>query len=195
MCTPKGSINSNESEKFARIHYPSRAMREAVTAEAHAPLCLVEPRDEELHFLTPTNEPLECFFGVIALKQRKMYSDQRGSIHMSSTKTKAQDVPGWAIIACPMSKCEVRHVAGIGLLMRVEYIERAEQFKTGKHTTLQFLLDTDQGLEIGGAIKKSVQALEFGRALKKSLKSLKVPSSTTSPSVLALAAESATQAQ
>jgi len=115
---------------------------------------------------------------------------------MSSTKTKVQDVPTWAIIACPMSKCEVRHVAGVGLLMRVNFIERAEQFKTGKHTTLQFILDTDQALEIGGALKKSVQTLEFGRALKKSLSSLRVPSgAATSPTVLALAAESATQAQ
>jgi hypothetical protein len=113
---------------------------------------------------------------------------------MPSTKNKVQDVPTWAIIACPMSKCEVRHIAGVGLLMRVNYIERAEQFKTGKHTTLQFILDTDQALEIGGALKKSVQTLEFGRALKKTLQSLKVPSATSSPSVLALTAESATQA-
>jgi len=112
---------------------------------------------------------------------------------MPSSKTKVQDAPTWAIIACPMSKCEVRHIAGVGLLMRVNYIERAEQFKSGKHTTLQFILDTDQALEIGGALKKSVQTLEFGRALKKTLQSLKVPSATTSPSVLALPAESATQ--
>ena len=113
----------------------------------------------------------------------------------SKSKTKAQDVPSFAIVACPMSKCEVRHVAGVGVLVRFHYIERAEQFKTGKHTTLQLILDPEQGLEIEEAFRKSAQALKFGRALKQSLKALQTPRSNTSQSVLALAAESLVQVQ
>ena len=113
----------------------------------------------------------------------------------TKSKIKAQDVPSFAIIACPMSKCEVRHVAGIGLLMRFHYIERAEQFKTGKHTTLQFILDPEQGLEIEEALKKSAQALRLSRALKQSLKELQTPRLNTSSPILALAAESMTQVQ
>jgi hypothetical protein len=108
----------------------------------------------------------------------------------SKTKSTAQNVPSFAIIACPMSKCEIRHVAGVGVLMRFHYIERAEQFKTGKHTTLQLVLDPEQGLEIEEAFKKSAQALKFGRALKQSLKAGQAPRLNTSRSILALAAES-----
>jgi hypothetical protein len=103
----------------------------------------------------------------------------------------AQDVPSFAIIACPMSKCEIRRVTGVGVLMRFHYIERAEQFKTGKHTTLQLILDPEQGLEIEEAFKKSAQALKLGRALKESLKPLQAPRLNASQSFLALAAESA----
>lgn len=112
---------------------------------------------------------------------------------MASTKTKAKDNPSWAMIACPMSKCEVQHIAGIGLLMRLHYVESAEQFKTGKHTTLQFILDPEQALEIRGELKKSVEAFEFGKALKRSLRSLHA-SRNSSPSIFALAAESVQQA-
>lgn len=110
----------------------------------------------------------------------------------SKTKSpiKAQDVPNFAIVACLMSKFEVKHVAGVGLLMRLHYIERAEQFETGEHTTLQFVLDPEQGLEIEAALKRSAQALALGAALKKSLKAIQTPSS-----VLALAAESESMAQ
>src|ERR1700687_3307801 len=105
----------------------------------------------------------------------------------TKSKIKAQDVPSFAIIACPMSKCEIRHVAGVGVLMRFHYIERAEQFKTGKHTTLQLVLDPEQGLEIEEAFKKSAQALKFSGVLKQSLKGLQVPIGNTSKPVLALA--------
>jgi hypothetical protein len=54
--------------------------------------------------------------------------------------TNVQDVPSGIIIACPISKCEVRHVAGVGVLMRIYYIERADQLETGERRTLQTLL-------------------------------------------------------
>jgi hypothetical protein len=108
----------------------------------------------------------------------------------SKTKSTAQNVPSFAIIACPMSKCEIRHVAGVGVLMRFHYIERAEQFETGKHTTLQLVLDPEQGLEIEEAFKKSAQALKFSRALKQSLKAGQVSGLNISQSILALAAQS-----
>lgn len=84
------------------------------------------------------------------------------------------------IVACPVSTCEVRHVAGVGVLLAVRYIERAEQFETGEHTFLQALIEPEQALEIGEALKKSVQALELGKALKKALKkSAKKPAKRT----------------
>ena len=95
----------------------------------------------------------------------------------------AQNVPSGVIVACPISKFEVRHVAGVGVLMRIHYIERADQLETGERTTLQTLLAPEQASEIEGALKKSVQALEFGRKLKKSLKALKAPSLETSPAL------------
>ena len=113
----------------------------------------------------------------------------------SKAKIRAQDVPSFAIVACPMSKCEIRHVAGVGVLMRFHYIERAEQFKTGKHTTLQLVLDPEQGLEIEEAFKKSAQAFKFAGALKQSLKGLQVPMAAKSKPLLALAVESVTQVQ
>jgi hypothetical protein len=97
--------------------------------------------------------------------------------------TNVQEVPSNVIIACPISKCEVRHVAGVGVLMRIHYIERADQLETGERTTLQTLLDPELALEIEGALKKSTQALEFGRALKESLKSLSASTPDTSPSL------------
>jgi len=93
-----------------------------------------------------------------------------------------QNVPSGVIIACPISNFEVRHVAGVGVLMRIHYIERADQVESGERTTLQTLLDPEQALEIEGALKKSVQALEFGRKLKRSLKSLKIPKVLEAPS-------------
>jgi len=74
------------------------------------------------------------------------------------------------IVACPVSKCEVRHIAGVGVLMAIRYVDKAEQFETGERTMLQALIDPAQALEICEALKKSVQALELGRALKKVLK-------------------------
>lgn len=74
------------------------------------------------------------------------------------------------IIACPLSRCEVRHIAGVGVLMAIRYIEKAEQFETGEHTVLQALLDPEQAAEIGEALRKSVQTLELGKALKRALK-------------------------
>ena len=100
---------------------------------------------------------------------------------MSSTNV--QDVPKGVIVACPISNFDVRYVAGVGVLMRIHYIERAEQLETGERTTLQTLLDPEQALEIEAALKRSLQALEFGRALKKSLKSLPASCPDTSPSV------------
>ena len=100
---------------------------------------------------------------------------------MSSSKV--QDVPSGVIIACPISNFEVRHVAGVGVLMRIHYIERADQVESGERTTLQTLLDPQQALEIEGALKKSVQALEFGRALKRSMKALQLSSPAPAPSL------------
>jgi hypothetical protein len=97
--------------------------------------------------------------------------------------TNVQDVPKGVIVACPIGKCEVRHVAGVGVLMRIHYIERADQLKSGEYSTLQTLLAPEQAVEIEGALKKSVQALEFGKALKKSLKLLPVLSPETSPAL------------
>ncbi len=86
--------------------------------------------------------------------------------------TNAHDVRSGVIIACPISKCEVRHVPGVGVLMRLHYIESAEQLQTGERTILQTLLDPEQALEIAETLKKSVQALEIGEALKKSAQAL-----------------------
>jgi hypothetical protein len=88
---------------------------------------------------------------------------------MSSTN--AQSAPNKVVIvACPVSRCEVRHIAGVGVLMAIRYVDTAEQFETGERTTLQALIDPEQALEIGEALKRSVQAFELGRALKKALK-------------------------
>lgn len=100
---------------------------------------------------------------------------------MSSTN--AKDVPTGVIIACPISNFEVRYVAGVGVLMRIHYVERADQLKSGERTTLQTLLAPEQAMEIEGALKKSVQGLEFGRSLKRSLKQLQLPSPEPSPSL------------
>ncbi|WP_348262432.1 hypothetical protein P8935_21870 [Telmatobacter sp. DSM 110680] len=97
--------------------------------------------------------------------------------------TSVQEVPSGVIIACPISKFEVRHIAGVGVLMRIHYIERADQLESGERTTLQTLLAPEQAVEIEGALKKSVQALDFGKALKKSLKALKAPSPETAPAL------------
>jgi hypothetical protein len=74
------------------------------------------------------------------------------------------------IVACPVSRCEVRHIAGVGVLMAIRYVDKAEQFETGERTMLQALIDPEQALEIGEALRKSAQALELGKALKKVLK-------------------------
>jgi hypothetical protein len=110
----------------------------------------------------------------------KVHSSER-STTMSSTNVK--DVPTGVIIACPISNFEVRYVAGVGVLMRIHYVERADQLKSGERTTLQTLLAPEQAMEIEGALKKSVQGLEFGRALKRSLKQLQLPSPEPSPSL------------
>lgn len=73
------------------------------------------------------------------------------------------------IIACPVSKCEVRHIAGVGVLMAIRYVDKAEQLETGERTTLQALIDPEQALQIGEALKKSVQTFELGKALKRAL--------------------------
>jgi len=88
---------------------------------------------------------------------------------MSSTN--AQNVPNrMVIVACPVSRCEVRHVAGVGVLMAIRYVDKAEQLETGERTFLQALIDPEQALEIGEALRKSVQAHDLGMALKKALK-------------------------
>lgn len=74
------------------------------------------------------------------------------------------------IVACPVSGCELRHVAGRGVLMVIRYIEKGEQLETGERTILQALIDPEQALAISEALKRSVQALQFGKSLKKSLK-------------------------
>jgi hypothetical protein len=58
-----------------------------------------------------------------------------------------QKVPNKVVIvACPVSKGEVRHVVGVGVLMAIRFVEKSEQFDTGDHSALQFLLDPDQAL-------------------------------------------------
>jgi hypothetical protein len=100
---------------------------------------------------------------------------------MSSTNV--QNVPSdkVVIVACPVSNNAVRHVAGVGVLMTVDFIESYDQYDTGERSSLQFLLDPKQAREIGEALRKSVQAMELGAALKKSLKNpaklLRAPSS------------------
>lgn len=85
--------------------------------------------------------------------------------------TTPQNVPNKVVIvACPVSECEVRHIAGVGVMMAIRYVDKAEQFKTGERTILQALIDPEQALEICEALKRSVQAFEFGNALKKALK-------------------------
>jgi hypothetical protein len=94
---------------------------------------------------------------------------------------KLQNAPSGVIVACPISDCEVRQIAGVGVLMRLHYIEKAEQYETGERTTIQILLEPEQALEMQGALKKSMQALEFGKGLKRSLKLLQAPSPESSP--------------
>ena len=67
--------------------------------------------------------------------------------------------------------------------MRIHYIERADQLKSGECSVLQTLLAPEQAVEIEGALKKSVQGLEFGKALKRSLKSLALPSPAPEPAL------------
>ena len=92
------------------------------------------------------------------------------------------------IVACPVSKCEVRHLGGVGVLMAFRYIERAEQLENGERTALQTLLDPEQALEIADALKKSVGLLEFGKTLKKSLKKSAKLLKASSSDVAAVAA-------
>ena len=79
------------------------------------------------------------------------------------------------IVACPVSKGEVRHVSGVGVLMALQFVERSEQLETGDHSALQFLLDPDQALEIAEALRRSIQALELGKTLKKALRKQNKP--------------------
>jgi len=85
--------------------------------------------------------------------------------------TNLQTVPNdkVVIVACPVSTSEVRHVAGVGVLLTVEFIESYDQYDTGERSSLQFLLSPRQARAMGEALRKSLQALEFGAALKKSL--------------------------
>jgi hypothetical protein len=100
---------------------------------------------------------------------------------MSSTNV--QNIPNdkVIIVACPVSSSGVRHVAGVGVLMAVDFIESYDQYDTGERSNLQFLLNPKQAREICEALRKSVQALELGAALKKSVqnpaKLLRAPSS------------------
>jgi hypothetical protein len=97
--------------------------------------------------------------------------------------TNLQKVPDGAIVACPVSGCELRYVAGVGVLMVIKYIEKSEQLETGDRTTLQALLVPEQALEIGEALKRSVQALEIGKALKRSVMMLQAPSPEVEPAM------------
>ena len=95
--------------------------------------------------------------------------------------TNAKKVPNGAVVACPVSTCELRHVAGVGVLMVIRYIEKGEQLESGERSTLQALLVPEQALEIGEALKRSVQALEVGKALKRSVKLLQAPAVEKQP--------------
>jgi hypothetical protein len=79
------------------------------------------------------------------------------------------------IVACPVSKCEVRHVAGVGVLLNLRYVEKAEQFETGERTSLQALIDPELAVEIGEALRRTMQVLELGSSLKKALRKAKKP--------------------
>lgn len=93
---------------------------------------------------------------------------------MSSKRVQA-DPNKPIIVACPVSKCEVRHVAGVGVLLDLRYVERADQFKSGERTSLQALIDPELAVEIGKALQKTMQVLELGTSLKKALKKAKSP--------------------
>ena len=106
---------------------------------------------------------------------------------MPSTKAN-KDSNKPIIIACPLDDCELRHVAGVGLLMTMRYIDKSEQIESGERTTLQALLDPEQALEIAEALKKSVRLLEFGKNLKRSLKNTTMLLPAPSPETPAMAA-------
>ena len=74
------------------------------------------------------------------------------------------------IVACPVDNSAVRHVAGVGVLMTVEFIESYDQYDTGERSSLQFLLDRRQAVAIAEALRKSVQVMDLGTAIKYSLK-------------------------
>lgn len=109
---------------------------------------------------------------------------------MSSTDV--QNISNKVIVACPVSGCELRHVAGVGVLIVIRYIEKSGQLETGERSTLQALVDPQQALEIAEALKRSVQALEFGKTLKRSLKTsvmlLQAPSADTPAMTAAVSA-------
>ena len=91
--------------------------------------------------------------------------------------TNQQKLPEGAIVACPVSRCELRHVSGVGVLMVIHYIDKSEQLESGERTTLQAILVPEQAAEIGEALQKSVKALEMGKALRSSIKLLKASNS------------------
>ncbi len=96
-----------------------------------------------------------------------------------------QKVPNKVVIVvCPVSKGEVRHVVGVGVLMAIRFVEKSEQFDTGDHSALQFLLDPDQALAIAEALKRSVQTLEFGKTLRKTLRKSRSKAAKEPPMLL-----------
>ncbi len=99
---------------------------------------------------------------------------------MSSTSMRTVPNDKVVIVACPVENAAVRHVAGVGVLMTIEFIESYDQYETGERSSLQFLLNPKQASELGEALRKAVQAMELGAALKRSLKNpaklLPVPS-------------------
>ena len=89
---------------------------------------------------------------------------------MSSTNVQSMPNDRVVIVACPVTDNAVRHVAGVGVLMTVDFIESYDQYDTGERSSLQFLLDPKQAREIAEALTKSLRAMELAAALKKSFK-------------------------
>ena len=89
---------------------------------------------------------------------------------MSSTNMHSVPKDRVVIVACPVDSTAVRHVAGGGVLMTIEFVESYDQYETGERSSLQFLLAPKQAGEVGEALMKAVQAMELGAALKRTLK-------------------------
>jgi hypothetical protein len=87
-----------------------------------------------------------------------------------------QTAPSNHIVACPVTRWELKHVDGFGVLMVIRYIEKSEQLHNDERTTLSALLDPEQALQMAEALKKYVQVLQLGKTLKRALKKTPIKS-------------------